>query len=572
VSVTQRRLSGLWIGAWIAFAPCATYGASVDVSRMERAIDQRVSTGQFMGSVLVARNDKVLIDKGYGFADLAAKTPNGPDTKFRLGSVTKQFTATCIMLLEERGKLKVEDPVKKYLPNAPAAWDGITIFNLLTHTSGIPNFTEFPAYLKTESVPVTPEQLVARFRDKPLDFAPGTSWKYSNSGYALLGYLIERISGMSYARFVRDNIFVPLGMKNSGYDSSAQKIPEHATGYVPTPEGPLIARYIDMTVPYAAGALYSTTEDLLRWEQGLYGGKLLKPASLQKMTTPFKNHYAFGLHVETDSRGGKVISHNGGIEGFNAHVDYVITDNLAVIVLANLNGDAADQMAADLRHVAEGEAVTLLSDRTAAELPDATLDRLAGHYVADDGALLTISREGQHLVVAQVGETKRKWYPHDRNNFFSRTEEDLQVAFEENLRGQIAGMVITRSALQVAATRISDAEARQRSDALAEKVRNHTPTPGSEAAVRRSLEDIAAGTPDYDHFRPTLRQATRQQLPRLQPWLHRIGALRSIEFKKVGPTGADIYNVTFEHGVVEVQISLVSPGGKIQGELIQPVQ
>ena len=221
--------------------------------------------------------------------------------------------------------------------------------------------------------------MVARFRDKPLDFAPGTSWKYSNSGYALLGYLVERISGTSYARFVQDNLLVPLGMKSSGYDSSTQKIPGHATGYVPTPDGPRVADYLDMSVPYSAGALYSTTGDLLRWEQGLYGGKLLKPASLEKMTTPFKNGYAFGLFVEPDPQGGKVIRHGGGIDGFNTHVAYLTTDKLAVIVLANLNGNAADQIADDLVNlirITESEPGPSLSDRTAAQaysLPERAL-------------------------------------------------------------------------------------------------------------------------------------------------------------------------------------------------------
>ena len=143
MSIRQRRPWDVWMGAWMAFSSCTATAASVDVPRMERDINQQVSMGRFMGSVLLARNGKVLINKGYGFAEVATKTPNGPDTEFRLGSVTKQFTAACIMLLEERGKLKVEDRPNKYLPDTPAGWDGITIFNLLTHTSGIPNFTDF---------------------------------------------------------------------------------------------------------------------------------------------------------------------------------------------------------------------------------------------------------------------------------------------------------------------------------------------------------------------------------------------------------------------------------------------
>jgi CubicO group peptidase (beta-lactamase class C family) len=344
-----------WLAALcFIFVAAVSVAAPLDVPRMERAIDLRVSTGQFMGTVLLAEDGKVIINKGYGMADIAGKIPNVPETKFRLGSVTKQFTAASILLLQERGKLKVEDPVKKYLPDAPAAWDGITIFHLLTHTSGIPNFTSFPDYRSTESTPTTPAQLVARFRDNPLDFAPGTAWSYCNSGYVLLGYLIEKVSGVPYARFVHDNIFEPLGMKDSGYDSSTVKIPRHATGYSPGKDGPEIAGYIDMSIPFSAGALYSTTGDLLKWQRGLYGGKLLKPESLKAMTTPFKNNYAFGLSVKPAPNGGQVISHNGGIEGFNTHLGYVTASKLTVVVLANLNGAAPDQIAGDLLKVAQG--------------------------------------------------------------------------------------------------------------------------------------------------------------------------------------------------------------------------
>jgi CubicO group peptidase (beta-lactamase class C family) len=216
-----------------------------------------------MGSILVARNDQILLDKGYGYANLEWQVPNSPDTKFRLGSITKQFTAACILLLEERGKLKTDDLVKKYLPDAPATWDHITFYNLLTHTSGIPKFTEFPDYQSSEATPTTPEQLVARFRDKPLDFQPGEDWRYSNSNYVLLGYLIEKITGQRYQDFVEENIFMPIGMQNSGYDSNTAIIPQRAGGYSPGPNGPVNAGYIDMSIPFSEGALLATAATLI---------------------------------------------------------------------------------------------------------------------------------------------------------------------------------------------------------------------------------------------------------------------------------------------------------------------
>src|ERR1700704_1575372 len=220
--------------------------SSESVARMEQIIQANVPK-QFMGTVLLAQDGKILLDKGYGFANLEWEIPNTPTTKFRLGSVTKQFTAASILLLEERGKLKVEDPVKKYMPDAPAAWDKITIFHVLTHTSGIPSLTSFPDFESHEAQAMTPDKLVEWFRDKPLEFEPGTKWNYSNSGYILLGYLIEKISGQSYSEFIQQNIFGPLGMKDSGYDSNAAIIPHRASGYAPGKDGPVNAGFIHMS-------------------------------------------------------------------------------------------------------------------------------------------------------------------------------------------------------------------------------------------------------------------------------------------------------------------------------------
>src|SRR5580693_9908333 len=204
--MTQRIATISALAAlWLAFG--TPLHAQDNLSRREEVVQSYVSDKQFMGSVLVARGETIVLDKGYGFANLEWNIPNTPTTKFRLGSVTKQFTAASILLLEERGKLKVDDPVKKYMPDAPAAWDKIALFNVLTHSAGLPNFTSFPEYAKLQAFPNTPEQIVATFKDKPLDFEPGSKFSYSNSGYVLLGYLIEKITGESYEKFIQENIF-----------------------------------------------------------------------------------------------------------------------------------------------------------------------------------------------------------------------------------------------------------------------------------------------------------------------------------------------------------------------------
>jgi CubicO group peptidase (beta-lactamase class C family) len=323
---------------------------------MNRAIESQVSKGHFMGSVLVARDGRVLLSRGYGKADLEWQILNSPNTKFRLASVSKQFTAACILLLAERGKLKLDDPVSMYVPDAPAAWKSITIFYLLTHTSGLHDFMSDPGNPDLSYKPTTPEQLLARFRDKPLEFSPGARFKYSNSGYVVLGYVIEKVSRETYAKFVQDNIFRPLGMRDSGYDSMSAIIERRAIGYIPGANGLTKAPYFDNSVIYSAGGLYSTTQDLLRWEMALFGGKILSAASLATMTTPFKDGYALGLMVRHAPNGDRIIFHDGKTEGFGADLEYIPADKVTVVVLANMDGPAAGAIGSALTRIAHHEA------------------------------------------------------------------------------------------------------------------------------------------------------------------------------------------------------------------------
>ena len=320
-----------------------------------------------MGSVLVAKEGSVVFERSYGWANLEWKIPHTAATKFRLGSVTKQFTAAAILLLEEKGKLKLDDPLSRFVPSAPEAWKPLTVHQLLTHTSGVPNFTSFPEYGTWKLSAQTPAQVMTHLRDKPLDFVPGEKFRYSNTGYILLGWIVELASGQSYETFLREQIFKPLGMNDSGYDSNTAVISQRASGYVPGSNGLTNAPYIDMHVPHGAGALYSTTGDLLRWTQGLFGGKLLSAASLDKMTTPFKSDYAFGLTV-SEAKGRKVIAHGGGIEGFNSQLAYYPEGKVTVVVLANVNGSAFAELAGQLAAITFGETVTLPVERKEVEV------------------------------------------------------------------------------------------------------------------------------------------------------------------------------------------------------------
>jgi len=431
--------------------------AAASLARMEQVIQSFVADKQFMGAVLVARGNDILLDKGYGFANLEWNIPDSPKTKFRLGSITKQFTAASILLLEERGKLGVNDSVKKYMPDAPAAWDKITIFNLLTHTSGIPSFTSFPDYAKLEPFPATSTELVARFRDKPLDFQPGEKWSYSNSGYVLLGYLIEKISGESYAHFVQGNIFNLLGMADSGYDSNSAVIQNRASGYTPGQNGIVNAGYIDMTIPLSAGALYSTTEDLLRWEQGLFAGKLISPASLKKMTTPFKNDYGFGLGIRTVN-GQEQIEHGGGIEGFNTMLTYYPADKLTVVVLANLNGAAPEEIAADLHTIAEGGTVLLTSERKVVKLDPKIFDNYVGSYQLAPDFILKITREGDRFITQASGQGQVEIFPEGDHDFFAKVV-NAQITFVTNSQGRATELILHQGGRDQHALRVEGAPA-----------------------------------------------------------------------------------------------------------------
>jgi CubicO group peptidase (beta-lactamase class C family) len=411
-----------------------------DRARLDTIVQDFASRKQFMGSVLVARGNEVLLSKGYGFANMEWDIPNAPAVKFRLGSITKQFTAASILLLEERGKLSISDPIKKYVPDAPAAWDAITIYHLLTHTSGIPSFTGFPEYKTYKLSPATPEKTLALYRDKPLEFQPGEKWNYSNSGYVLLGYLIEKISGQSYEEFLRENIFVPLGMTSSGVDSNAAIIPRRASGYSPSPNGIVNAEFIDMSVPHAAGALYSTTEDLLRWNQGLFGGKLLKPESLAKMTAPFKNDYALGLVVRI-VEGRKRISHGGGIEGFNTDLSYYPDERLTVVVLGNLNGPAADNISRLLGAAAHGDTVTLTSERKEVSVSPEILRDYAGTYELNPNFSITITLEENQLMAQATKQPKFPLFAESESRFFYKAV-DAQLEFFRDSDGTVTHLVL----------------------------------------------------------------------------------------------------------------------------------
>jgi len=328
-------------------APSASVDTSEAASVRARLDEAMEKHDGFSGTVLVARGDEVLLSKGYGLSDAARGTANGPTTRFRIGSLTKQFTAAAILLLQEQGKLKVTDHMCEYITRCPPAWKRITLHHLLTHTAGLPEITELPQFEAASKRPTTPDQQIGWVRSKPLDSAPGSNYHYSNTGYLALGRVIEKVTGRSYETFIDTAILDRLGMSDSGYDTGDDGV---AVGYS---RGTTVAAPINMVVPHAAGALYSTTQDLLVWERALIGGHLLRPASLAAMTTSAVDtteriHFGYGYGIFVSLEPSKpVLVHDGGINGFISLLIHDLSKEITVVVLTN------HEDAPNLEYVAE---------------------------------------------------------------------------------------------------------------------------------------------------------------------------------------------------------------------------
>jgi CubicO group peptidase (beta-lactamase class C family) len=322
-------------------------------------LDGLVEQHEFRGAVQVRRGDQVLLNHGYDMANTATGVANGPDTRFQIGSITKQFTALAVLRLQELDKLKTADPVCAHLPRCPLAWSPITIEQLLTHTSGLFNYTEFSdaetRFLARDGIRFTPEQLIGTFADQPLNFPPGSQWRYSNSGYAVLGYLIELTSGQDYGTFLRQQIFEPLKLKDTGYLAGPPDGHPTATGYA---DWSTAATYAEPTAAYAAGALYSTVNDLARWNDFLRTANpsIVARDTLAQLVRPRiavtgTDQYGYGILIggTTDD---PTYAHNGGIPGFTSYNEVHPTSGLSITMLSNLGTADPDRIGHKLASLA----------------------------------------------------------------------------------------------------------------------------------------------------------------------------------------------------------------------------
>jgi len=417
-----------------------------DADRMAEVVETEAASGSFMGAALVAKGDQVILDEAWGSANLEWGVDNTSLTKFRIGSVTKQFTAVSILLLQEQGKLNLDDPIKTHFPDAPEAWDAITIRHLLQHTSGITNVTSLDEFGRFKFLPITQEELIAKFEDLPLEFEPGTRWSYSNSGYVLLSALVAKLSEQEYGDFVREKLFDPLGMKETGIDDSAVILPKRAAGYSPGENGAVNAEYVNMGIPTGAGALYSTTGDLLRWQRALFGGQVLSEASMAEYLTPAPfdafsgDQYALGVLIRKD---GEHTSywHGGGIEGFNAWLGYDPNADATVVVLANLNGGAATKLGNQLMELVRGGDVVLPDERVEGEIATTDLAQYVGTYALAPTFKITITQDGESLMAQATGQQAFEIFPESEDRFFYKVV-DAQIRFERDESGEVSSLTL----------------------------------------------------------------------------------------------------------------------------------
>lgn len=420
-----------------------SYGQAqvADYDSLSNAIFPKDGPG---GTVLVSKAGQVLYNKAYGKANLELNVPMNTDHVFRLGSLTKQFTAVCILKLVEQGKLSLEDELTKFIPDYPVHGKKITIANLLTHTSGIKNYTGLPAFndvLKRQDL--SPQELIDLFKDEPLDFEPGSNNLYSNSGYILLGYMIEKISGKTYAEYVQENIFVPLQMTHSYYDKQAKVIPDRVSGYRKRNNRYENSEFLSMTLPYAAGSLLSTTGDLLKWYTGLASGKVISKVNLELAQTSWQlangkeTGYGFGWEIG-NIQGSKAVKHNGIVNGFFTDIVYLPAENILVSILSNYeNVGDLDIPAAKLAAMALNRPYTFTEITLNPDILQKYQAVYSNLYL---GERYLINQEGT-LMYYYKGGGKTRLIPYGKDVF--RLDNSLNlIRFQRDATGVIAGYEI----------------------------------------------------------------------------------------------------------------------------------
>lgn len=396
--------------------------SQVLTAEFDKLIQETYKPGSPGAAVLVAKKGQVVYQKAFGMANLELDVPLKPEHVFRIGSITKQFTCAAIMQLMEQGKLTLQDDLTKFIPDYPTQGKKITVEHLLTHTSGIKSYTDMKEWddeVRRKDFSVS--ALIDYFKNQPMDFEPGTKYEYNNSGYILLGFIIEKVSGQTYADYVTEHFFKPLGMKNSYYGDVAPVIKNRAAGYGQAEVKGTYnnAAYLSMTQPYAAGSLLSTVEDLYTWTKALHGGKVVKPESLKKMTTPYilpdgtSTHYGYGLQMG-NLLGSPTVEHGGGINGFLSDLVYLPGEDVCVAILTNCDCEPPRDLSAKLAALTIGKPF----QPAAVPLETSALEQYVGVYENEKKEQRIISIENGQLHSMRTGGSKFKLTPYATDQFF----------------------------------------------------------------------------------------------------------------------------------------------------------
>ncbi len=412
-------------------------------------------------ALLVAQDGKVLYRKGFGYADLENKIPITPETKFRIGSVTKQFTASAILKLQENNLLSVNDKLSKFIPDFPRG-DEVTIHQLLTHTSGIHSYTNNDDFIEKVNKTITPDSLINLIKKDPYDFNPGEKWLYNNSGYFILGYIVSKVSGKPYAEYLKENFFDPLGMNNTGVHYAGIKLEHEAKGYAKNNGKYAPAINWDMSWAGGAGAIYSTVDDLLKWNQALYGGKVLSKKSLDAATTPVvlnngeeaPAHYGYGLGINK-YRGEDIISHSGGLHGFVTQLAYYPKEKLTVVMFYN---NAEPEANFDPNKIAEAFLWNKMDKQASyvetSEKPK-DLQIFTGRYDLSGFAVVTISVEDNKIYSQLSGQAKYEIFPMAEDEFFWKVVT-ARIKFFKNDKGEVTHAILYQNGQEIKATKLKD--------------------------------------------------------------------------------------------------------------------
>ncbi len=402
--------------ASLALSPPAEPSGPVADETLAKRIDAVMAEiykpGEPGAAIIVRKDGRTVLRKGYGMADLELGVPVEPDMVFRLGSITKQFTSVSTLLLAQEGKLGLQDEITAFLPDYPTQGRRITVEHLLTHTSGIQSYTDMAEWLPLWRKDFPLKELIDLFKDKPMQFEPGESWAYNNSGYILLGAIIEKVSGQSYEAFLEDRIFKPLGLKQTYYDRTERIIPRRVRGYERGKGGFVNAAYLSMTQPYAAGSLASTVDDLAAWSDAVFSGKLVRKEWLDKAFTSYRlrngesSGYGHGWFIG-DFAGHRSIEHGGGINGFTSYEMTLPEDRVFVAILTNsaIEGRDPEPRAVKIAWLALGLAEP---ERKAVAVPARDLDAFAGVYVDERKHEYFFSREGDKLFAQRQGGAQER--------------------------------------------------------------------------------------------------------------------------------------------------------------------